>query len=62
MKFINEVTTMTSITEDLVGTPNYITQLSNFLFLFITLNGCSSHKLSLGFKITRFLLLLMRSA
>ena len=42
MQFLNEVTIMTSIVEDLIGNPNCITQLSNFLFLFITLDGCSS--------------------
>ena len=44
MQLLNEVTAMTSIAEDLVGTPNCITQLSNFLCLYIILDGCSSHK------------------
>ena len=30
IQFLNEVTTMTSIAEDLVGTPNCITQLRMF--------------------------------
>ena len=42
MQFFNEVTAMTSIAEDLVDTPNYITQLSIFLCLFITLDDYSS--------------------
>ena len=43
IQFLNKVTTMTSIAEDLVMTPNCITQLRFFRFLFITLNGYSRH-------------------
>ena len=43
MKFLHKVTAMTNITDNMVETPNYITQFSNFLFLFITLDGSSIH-------------------
>ena len=43
MQFLEEVSAMTSIAEDLVEIPNRITQLNNFLFLIITLDYFSSH-------------------
>lgn len=43
MQFINNVTSITSVAEDLVRIYNCITQLSKFLSLLITLNDCSSY-------------------
>ena len=46
---VQDITAMTSVAEDIVRIPNCIPLLVNFLFLFIPLNGYSSHN-----NITRF--------
>ena len=44
------ILSMTGGMDYLIRTSNYIAQLSNFLLLFVTLDGCSSHNYVTGFQ------------